>query len=164
MTQDKAGSSRVDMATILPILNRISILGGLTDAQLRVVLSRMRTVSFARGETVFRQGESPDSIYTILSGRIRIVVDLDTEPKELIEYGVGQCFGETSVIGILPHTASAVAAEDVELLVLSREALHALYHEECSLFGMLILNIAREACRRLARTDKVLLHYAAAKH
>jgi len=79
----------------------------------------------------------------------------------LVVYGVGRCFGETSAIGILPHSASAVAVEDTELIVLSTRALHRLYLEDTKLFGMLILNIAREACRRLHRTDEILLHYAA---
>jgi hypothetical protein len=44
--------------------------------------------------------------------------------------------------------------------VLSSQAIHELYCEEPALFGILILNIAREACRRLHRTDELMLHYA----
>ena len=61
---------------------------------------------------------------------------------------------------ILPHSATALVVEDAELLVLSQEALRTLYREDAPLFGLLILNIAREACRRLQKTDEILLHYA----
>jgi hypothetical protein len=49
----------------------------------------------------------------------------------------------------------------VELLVLPRPALFGLHHAHPELFGWLVLNIAREACRRLYQTDQVLLQYAA---
>ena len=80
-------------------------------------------------------------------------------PLELIVVEEGQCFGETSVIGIQPHAATAVTTEDTELIVLSRNALLSLLKTDLELFSILILNIAREACRRLYKTDEILLHY-----
>ena len=47
-----------------------------------------------------------------------------------------------------------------DLVVLPASALHTLFEQDAKLFGMLILNIAREACRRLHKTDEILLHYA----
>jgi CRP/FNR family transcriptional regulator, cyclic AMP receptor protein len=152
-----------DIQSVLPILNRISILGGLTDLQLHTVFRHLETISYHAGERIFEQGDQSSHIYVIQSGRVKIVADVDGTPYELMEYGVGQCFGETSMIGILPHSASAVVTENVDLMVLSNESLHALFKEDPRLFGMLILNIAREACRRLHKSGETLLHYARAK-
>lgn len=152
--------SAADLADVVPILNDISILGGLSEAQLHKVFGKLTYKTCKAGDRVFRQGDSPNNIYVVRSGTVKIVVDMDTEPLELVEFGVGQCFGETSALGILPHAASAIVVEDAELLVLSREALYELYNEDPSLFGLLILNIAREACRRLHKTDEILLHYS----
>lgn len=74
--------------------------------------------------------------------------------------GVGAGFGETSAIGIIPHTASAVVTEDAELLMLSGSALYKLYQEDLETCAIIVLSIAREACRRLARSEEVLLRYA----
>lgn len=63
------------------------------------------------------------------------------------------------MIGIQLHTATAVALEPTELIVLSREALHSIFDDDKELFGLLILNIAREVSRRLKQTDETLLHY-----
>lgn len=146
-----------------PILHRISLLGGLTEQQLSEVVAHMESASYPKGSYIFRQGEEPSSIYVIRSGKVKMLVDVDGEIMELVEYDTGQCFGETSAIGILPHSASAYVTEDAELAALSRQALLALYHEDPKVFAMLILNIAREACRRLHKTDRIMLHYAAAK-
>jgi CRP-like cAMP-binding protein len=75
----------------------------------------------------------------------------------------GQCFGETSVIGIQPHAATAISVKDTELIVLSRKALLSLFKINLELFSILILNIAREACRRLHKTDEILIHYVLRK-
>ena len=160
MTEDKRHLSPADLEDVLPILNEISVLGGLSEDQLREVFRELQSVQYAKGERVFRQGEAPGDIYVVRRGCVKIVVDIDTVPLELVAFGIGQCFGETSALGILPHSATAVVVEDAELLVLTQGALYQLYKETPSLFGLLILNIAREACRRLQKTDEVLLHYA----
>lgn len=71
----------------------------------------------------------------------------------------GNCVGETGVIGIQPHSATAIAMTDTDLIVLTSEELLAIYETDKDLFGCLMLNIAREACRRLHKTDETLLHY-----
>jgi len=123
----------------------------------------LRRVSYKAGEVVFFQGAEPSHIYIIQSGRIKLVVGKDDTLFELVVFGQGDCFGETSVIGIQPHVATATATEDTELIVLSRQALLSIYKQDLELYSILLLNIAREACRRLHHSDEVLLHYALKK-
>ena len=150
----------IDLSELASILDKITIFGGLKEDQLRHVLHHCHVRRFDRDDVIFRQGESPSDIYVTLEGRVRIVVDYEAAPMELVEFEAGDCFGETSAIGILPHSASAVPVEPVRLLMLPREGLLAIHREDPSLFGLLILNIAREACRRLHHTDQTFLHYA----
>ena len=160
MSPQKHYDPLLDVEDVLPILNKISILGGMSEAQLAKVFRVLEHVTYPAGERIFEQGENPSSIYVVLSGRVKIVADIDKNPLELVAYGEGQCFGETSAIGIEPHSATALAVEDTRLIVLPSRALHRLYKEDPELFGLLVLNIAREACRRLHRTNELLLHYA----
>lgn len=147
---------------VLPILNKISLFGGLDDGQLYTVFRLLETEHYNKGEFVFRQGDAPDHIRIIEKGRIRLVENVDGTPMELVEFGPGECFGETSMLAIHPHTAHALALEDTELLVIPREKLYGLYDSDPKLFGLLMMNIAREASRRLNRTEEVMLHYALA--
>jgi len=163
MAKPKPCVPLVDIEAVLPILNKISILGGLSDAQLYKVFRAMESVAYRAGETIFEPGDVPTHIYIIRSGKVKIVANVAGTPMELMEYVTGQCFGETAAIGILPHSATALVVEDAELLALSAGAVHALHKEDPVLFGLLVLNIAREACRRLHKADEIMLHYATAK-
>jgi len=159
MTDERACHRFCHVEDVIPILNDISIFAGLSDTQLYAVFQVLEEVSYKKGEFVFEQGTHPSHIYVIVKGAVKLVVSEDDTSLELFEFKAGDCFGETSVIGIVPHEASAVAMGPVDLLVLSRCALLSFMKSNLALFSTLILNIAREACRRLSRTDQVLLHY-----
>ena len=148
---------RVD--EVLPILSEISIFAGFSETQLQKLFGLLKKTRYGAGEKIFEEGERPGHIYIVQSGSVKLVVNCEDTPLELIEFKKGRCFGETSVIGIQPHAATAVCVTETELIVLSRNALLSLYKSDLEMFSTLILNIAREACRRLAKTDEILLHY-----
>ena len=159
MADDKNYFPLSDIEDVLPILNKISILAGFSDKQLYSVFSLLEKVSYKTGEIIFEQDQEPSHIYIIQTGKIKLFVSKDGTPFELIEFGQGHCFGEASVIGIQPHAATAVAVEDTELIVLSRTTLLSIYKSDLEIFSILILNIAREVCRRLHASSETLLHY-----
>ena len=115
MTNEKYRPPLLDVENVLPILNKIAILGGLDDTQLYAIFRILETEHYAKGEMIFQQGDSPSHIRIIRSGRVRIIENMDAEPMELYEFNTGDCFGETSVIAIHQHTASALAVEDTDL-------------------------------------------------
>lgn len=149
----------LDVGRVLPILDKISIFGGLSETQLYRIFQQLKKVDYHANELIFHQGDHPSYIYIVLAGRVRLVFDVDDHPLSKTELDQGACFGETSLIGVQSHSASAVAIEDTELLVLSGETLSIFFEQDKTLFSMLILNIAREASRRLHQTDELLLHY-----
>jgi len=148
-----------DIENVVPILNKISILAGLSEKQLYSVFKVLKKTGYEENEVIFKQGDSPSHIYIVKSGRVKLYMEAEGTTLELIEFGVGNCFGESSLVGIQPHTASAVAAQKTELIVLSGQALFSLYNSDKEIFGMVILNIARETCRRLSKAANTLLHY-----
>lgn len=148
-----------DYETVLCILSKISLFGGTTDAQLETILKRLQLGVVAQGECVFRKGEDPSYIYIVRSGSLDLLLTDDEVTLDVHELGVGECFGEASIMSMHKHTASAVAKVDTEILVLSRRALIELRHEDTELFALLMMNIARELARRLQSTDAMLLHY-----
>ena len=159
MSEQKAYDPLVNIDAILPILSKIAIFGGLNDHQLYEVFRLLKTASYAQGEYVYKQGEAPSHIYIIKSGEIRIVSDAKGVTLELASFRTGDCFGETAVIGIQAHSSSAVAVEPTELIVLKHGALLNIFDTDKELFGLLVLNIARETARRLNRLDEVLVQY-----
>ena len=163
MSKPRASIPLVDVESVLPIVSKISLFGGLTKAQLGTLLRLLETVGYGKGEFVFEAGDEPSDIYIVWEGSVELVLDAGGEALAEAVLGVGECFGETAVIGIERHSAGAVVKEDTKLIVLPRQVLFDLWESDKELFGMLVLNIAREACRRLHRADEILLHYFAHK-
>ncbi len=163
MVEEKEYQQLLDIDNVLLILGKRSICAGLSDKQLHTLFRQLKKATYEEGETIFHQGAQPSHIYVIQSGRIKLVVSRDDTPFELVVFEQGDCFGETSVLGIQPHVATAIALEDTELIILPKKALLSIYKQDLELYTLLLSNIAREACRRLHHSDQVLLHYALKK-
>jgi CRP/FNR family cyclic AMP-dependent transcriptional regulator len=159
MGKKKIYQKLLNIEQVTSILSKISIFGGLTKKQLRIIFKLLQSVSYKEGERIFEAGDDSTHIYIVRSGEVKIVIDIDIEPLEIFSFTTGNCFGETALIGIQPHSATAVSVTDTELIVLSGEALLSISEHDKTLFGLLMLNIAREACRRLHKSDEILLHY-----
>lgn len=138
---------------IFAMLNKISLFGGLTASEIECLIPLMSIEQFKKDETIFTQGGSPNNIYIVKKGEVKIVKTLDSTEVELIRFGEGELFGETELIGIFKYIASAIATTDLELLVFPKSALYSLHSINLKLFSKIILNVAREACRRTASTD-----------
>jgi CRP-like cAMP-binding protein len=149
-----------DIASVIKILSEISVWGGLSDDQQAEIYHRLEVGTVKKGEYIFHKGDEPSHIYIVKSGKIEIVAtDGDVNvTKESI--GVGQCFGVIALLAVQTYTAHAVAVEDTELMVLSKQAMLTLYQEDIHLFAQLMMNIAREIARKLTVTDEALLHFA----
>lgn len=63
---------------------------------------------FRAGDTVLRQGETPDAIYVLLEGAAAAFLD----GAEVGRIGAGEPFGEISFLTEQPRVASVVATED----------------------------------------------------
>src|ERR1700749_1754266 len=73
---------------------------------------------FAEGPVLFREGDSPDSVFRLLSGSVDILRELDGEPVLLGTVGAGQFIGEMGVLENRPRNATARAASEVEVEIL----------------------------------------------
>jgi CRP/FNR family transcriptional regulator, cyclic AMP receptor protein len=150
----------LDHVKVLTILSEISLLGGFSDAQLNTIFSTLRTLNFKKNHIIFKQDDQPCYIYIVLSGQIKIIRDYKSITLELLTLESGQCFGETSLIGIQAHSSTAIAMQNCELLTLSRDALISLFEQDKELYSILVLNIARETSRHLRDSREHFIEYA----
>ena len=145
--------------SVLSILSSISFLGGVSDTQRDKIFCRLEVGQFKQGECVSQHGEAAEHIYIITKGKIDLLLTDNNIEVRKRDFNVGDCFGEAAFLAMNNDTASFMAAEDCELVVLSRQSLNQLRHEEPELFSTLIMNIARELARKLQYTDNILLQY-----
>lgn len=79
----------------------------------------------AKGEILFREGDAPDALYVVKSGRIAISKAKGAGEIILAEKGIGEMLGEMAFFDAKPRSAGAKAIADSEVVVLPFAALHA---------------------------------------
>src|SRR6188472_936092 len=79
----------------------------------------MNRAHFVEGQVLFREGDPADSVFRLLSGAVDILRDLDGDPILLGTIGAGQFIGEMGVVEKRPRNATARAASEVEVEILT---------------------------------------------
>ena len=126
------------------------------------LVGRARQIHARAGDVFLREGEPGGNLYVVLRGRVEVYLEesaAESEPTPrvpLAELGPGDCLGETSLLGILPRTASVVALTDCEVAVLRGKDLFDLSELDAREFALLVMNLAREVSRRLWRMNERL--------
>lgn len=103
-------------------------------------------VRYEQGSVIFSEGEAGDRIYSVLRGRVGI----RKGEKDIAEARPGGYFGVASFLLESPRIASAVALEDTELIMLTRDNIGQLMIESPRIVLAMLKEIAarqREANR-----------------
>ena len=152
MKKEAIGASEI--ARIFDMSSKFALFGGLRPEQMHMILAQSEILRVKKGEYIFRRGDSPKEIYIILGGRIGFYL----EDMTIKEFTAGFSFAESALIGIQCQVVDAKALEDSELLIISKRKLMQLFEDDSVVFGIFILNIARELARRLAMVGELLLN------
>ncbi|HID23001.1 MAG TPA: cyclic nucleotide-binding domain-containing protein, partial [Planctomycetaceae bacterium] len=70
----------------------------------------------------------------------------------------GECLGEMSLLRAAPDSATAVAATDVEVAVLSHDEVNQLVHLRRDIGGVVFRNLANGMTEKIKRVDQRLLN------
>ena len=93
----------------------------LSDAELKALSRRAIMRAFAKNTVVVSEGDRADSLYIVLSGRVRVYVS-DDQGKEMFlsEAGKGEYFGEMA-LDEGPRSASVITLEPTRFLVVPKD-------------------------------------------
>lgn len=114
----------------LTALRKLPLFALFSEADLQRVAAILRERQVRRGQVIFNQGDSLDSVYLVLEGLVKVVM--------VTEDGLEQVMNILSVGDIFPHVgfleggvypATAIALEDTHLGLLLRADLLALVRE-----------------------------------
>lgn len=141
-----------DDAFAIDALRRCVLFSRADDATLRTCATHLRTRRFRRGETIFHQGDPGDSLFIIQEGSVKIVLPSPEGEEAAIIATLGRAdfFGELAILDGDYRSATAVAMEPTEALVLRREPLAHLIDSDPGLRHALLAGMAAEL-RRLTR-------------
>ena len=94
---------------------------------LRELESEVELITLAGGETLFQHGDPGDSAYIVMSGRLRVVVEVEAgEERTLNELGRGEVLGEMALLTGDSRSATVHAVRDTDLARISRRGFHRL--------------------------------------
>ncbi|OFW48163.1 MAG: hypothetical protein A3G77_04845 [Acidobacteria bacterium RIFCSPLOWO2_12_FULL_68_19] len=98
------------------------------SAEDRQRLAAVATVhDFDRGEYLFREGDASDTLYTVVSGRVKVFKTTARGTDLILEiFGPGDPVGAVAVYESRPYPASAVAIEPAACLLIPRQTFFAL--------------------------------------
>ena len=140
----------------------MDILDELNPADRMRFLEHGREIEFPPGGVVIDEGQINQSIYLVVDGEISVqreasVPDTLGTYVELARLGVGEIFGEMSLLTRSPATARIVAAGPVRLLELAHNQLNALMQVEPSLAGAFYRSVAITLAHRLEETNDIAM-------
>ena len=135
------------------------LFAGLDETRLDLVVGALRARRFRRGEMIFHGGDPGDALFIVSSGSVKILVTPEdgSEPAILTVVGPGGFFGELALLDGAARSATAVAVERVETLVLRRDAFDHLVDDDAGIRRALLGALAAEIRRLTAQVED--LHF-----
>ena len=100
---------------------RVPLFRGLSASEIADVMRLLHAQTFPAGAVITHAGDPADSMYFIASGSVRVFL-----PKKSLELSEGMFFGELAILRHSNRSATVVAAERCQLLVLNARDLQAL--------------------------------------
>jgi CRP/FNR family cyclic AMP-dependent transcriptional regulator len=133
------------------MLRSVPLFASLAEEPLRMLTTVVTRRSVTRGTIIMAAGDPTDSLYIVLSGRLKVMMS-DADGKEVILsiLGPGEFFGEMGLIDDAPRSASVVAIEPCELLAINRRDFKKCLAEN---FEM-AMAVMRGLVRRLREADR----------
>ncbi len=130
------------------------ILGDLTREEMALVEQVGCPRQICRGEWILSEGETGNSFFLILSGRVEVRKSIGLDKyRKLVELGPLDIFGEVCFLGVENRSAGVIAIEDAVLMEFQRAAFEQMMSRH-PVVGMKVYRaMAGELVQRLARVD-----------
>lgn len=108
-------------AMALDLLRTTSFTRGLSDADIDVLVDAAKHVHVARGEHVYREGDTAEDAFLVAEGLLQAQTDDDGRPRVEAYLGRGDVFGDEELADRTPRGLSVVASGPVWLVAIPRD-------------------------------------------
>lgn len=157
MTRETKATDLTDR--VFESLPKETVLGLLSRADLSEFLGFAVIKRLARGETLIEAGDPGDSMMIVLQGTLKVCVNTSKGRQVVLDYlGPGGVIGEIALFDGKPRTASVIAMEAAEVIVLQRRFVVPFLEKKPAA----ALRIIEMLCDKLRRTNALVRDGAAA--
>jgi small-conductance mechanosensitive channel/CRP-like cAMP-binding protein len=108
-------------------LRGIDFLGALADTEMESLAKNARVKTYLPGESVVQRGAQGEELFIVSAGQASVLVDAEGTETEVARLGVGEFFGEMSLLTGDPRSATVKAVTDLSLLVLDKAAMRTVF-------------------------------------
>jgi CRP/FNR family transcriptional regulator len=146
------------MRTKREALAAVPMFEGLASGVLDRLLEHCVERTFARGETVFVEGQSSRGLLVILRGLLKVYKLGEGGREQILEIeGPGRSVAELPLFDGLPYPASCAALEDTVLLVIPPERFRQLVGAEANLAHAVIRSLSRRMRQMVGLVEEISL-------
>jgi CRP-like cAMP-binding protein len=114
-----------------------SLLASLSAGERQALIERFAAKTFETGDKLVSQGKESDGLHVVASGSVSVVRNDNGEDVVIAELGVGEVFGEVSLVFRRPSNADVVAAHPTMTLFLPRVRFREIVREHPTLLAQL---------------------------
>ncbi len=138
----------------LAATSRVSIFSKLSASDIEELGRIVTTKQYAADTAVFFQGEPSDSLYMVLKGCVKVQeTSPDGHEKILDILGVGEIFGELSMLDGHPRSATVTTCEPTELASISQKQ----FREFVATRPDVLWKVLASLCERVRKTSASML-------
>ncbi len=143
-----------DNASVREVLAGTDFFADAGDATLDMLADAGTERHLVRGDALFAEGDPPDALYVVMSGRIAIAIanPIDRRESVVALMEAGDLFGEMGRLDDLPRSAMARALEATTVIEIPYEPVVKMFEDE----PRLLWNVTRLLAQRLRAMDEAL--------
>jgi CRP/FNR family transcriptional regulator, cyclic AMP receptor protein len=141
-------------------LQNIFLFQNLSDEQAQLIRGLLKEQIYHANEKIVEEGKAGESLYVIVSGKVRVTREFDRESFVLTELGPYDFFGEMSLIDDFATSATVEAMTETRVLKMDRHDFKAVVSSNTDLSSRLWESLARSLNRKIRKTgDLVKMYY-----
>ncbi len=141
------------------LLKKIEMFKGLTSFEIIKVGKLIKSKNYKAGSKVVTAGDEGESLFIVKEGEVRVSgLDQDGKEETLATLGLGDHFGEVSLLDRQPRSADVYADKDAKLLEISKKDLDNLLSHDKSIALKVYKAFAIALCKRLRSSNENLIY------
>jgi diguanylate cyclase (GGDEF)-like protein len=139
-------------------LKKVGIFSSLSGRERCIIAKLLVSMPFAKGQIIFRQGDSGDDLFIIQEGQVASSLLLPNgKQKEIVVFEKCNFFGEMAIFDNAARSATCIAKEDTVCLKLGKKDFFSLMSANPRIAIEVMYKMLNATSQRLRNTSKFLL-------
>jgi HD-like signal output (HDOD) protein len=135
---------------------RLIAFKGLGEKEINALYKDIPIKKLQPNQILIKEGDIDQAVYIILSGKLRIVKNMNNQIKTITTLQAGQWLGEIAFVRQVPRAASAIAIEPTTVMAFDRKTIHSLDDRTQLFFYKRLFSLSVERVKHLEKTQKAL--------